>query len=152
MKTTNYKLLAISFFAVIIVAVFGSLFTQTNTSWYQENKPSITPQNYVFPIAWTTLYILIALSIYFAFTKANKKQKSKLILLFASNLILNAVWTPLYFALKNPVLAFIDIILILITTILLIKYIYKINKKSSYLLIPYLLWLGFATILNYLSI
>jgi tryptophan-rich sensory protein len=65
---------------------------------------------------------------------------------------LNILWSAIYFGLKNPLFAFIEIILLLISIIVMIKTSYKINKTSAHLLIPYLLWVGFAAILNFLSI
>ena len=73
-------------------------------------------------------------------------------LVFGINFILNIFWSVLYFGLKNPGLAFIEIILLEISIIAMIILTYKISKKSSYLLIPYFLWVAFASLLNFLSI
>lgn len=148
----NIKVLIISLILVYFVAFIGSLFTSADSQYYKEIKPNITPPNYVFPIVWNILYFLIAISLYLTWINAKKQEKSKTALIFAINLILNAFWTFLYFTLKNPLAAFIDIIFIWITIILMIRITYKINKTASYLLIPYLLWVSFAIILNYLSI
>jgi len=150
----NWGVLLTSFLIVFSVAFIGNLGNSgvTDGTYYQEIKPSITPPNYVFPIAWTILYILIALSIYFTFKNKKLKQKNKLVLLLGINLLLNMIWTHFYFAMKNPALAFVDIILLDISLIYLILTLRKTNKTSSYLLYPYLIWILFATILNFLSI
>lgn len=134
----------------LLPGIIGSIFTKDNvqSDWYQLNKPSFTPPNYVFPIVWTTLYLLIGISLYLAWTSAKKTQKGKLAKLFALNLILNLFWTPLFFLLQNPILSLIDMYLLIISTIWLIIFIYKINKTSSLILIPYLIWITFASFLN----
>jgi tryptophan-rich sensory protein len=125
---------------------------QTESSWYQQIKPSITPPNFVFPIVWTILFILIGISIYLSLTSAKKKAKNKILFWFIVNLILNSVWTLFYFNLHNPLLALVDLILIIVTIVYIIILTHKSNKLSSYLLVPYLLWVSFAGVLNFLSI
>lgn len=148
----NWKVLAAAFIAVIAAGAIGSLFTNAATSdWYQSIKPAITPPNYVFPIVWTALYALIALSIYLSWTNAKGKSEKMLLLRgFTANLILNALWSILFFGMKNPMLALADLILLWVSIIFLIKTCWKINKLSAWLLLPYVLWVTFAGLLNYL--
>ncbi len=154
-KKFNWKTLLVSFLIVFAVAFVGSLFTSSNTdsAWYESIKPEITPPNLVFPIVWNILFILIALSLYFAWTNSkNKKDKKRIIIVFGINFILNILWSILYFGLKNPFAALIEIFF-LWTSIMIMAYTaYNINRISGYLLIPYLLWVSFAIILNYLSV
>jgi len=151
MKKINWKVLIASFVLVFLIAAIGSTFTSSsvNSSWYSDNKPSFTPPSWVFGPAWTILYILIAFSLYFAWIKANSKQKKKLSLIFGINLVLNAAWSWLFFGLQNPVLAFFDILLILSTIVAMIIVTREISIKSAWLLLPYLLWVCFATLLNF---
>ncbi len=153
-KNINWKVLFICLAIVYLVAFIGSLFTSSavGTEWYQSIKPSITPPSYVFPIVWNALFFLIAVSLYLAWTSSNKKQKPKIALVFIVNFILNILWSVLYFGAKSPISAFVEIILLWISIFMMLVVTYKINKKSCYLLIPYLLWVSFAIILNYLSI
>ncbi|MBI2628715.1 tryptophan-rich sensory protein [Candidatus Pacearchaeota archaeon] len=154
-KKINWPVLIISFISVAITAFIGSLFTSTevNSVWYNSIKPSITPPSWVFPIAWTILYILVAFSIYYAWTSSkNIKQKKVIGILFAVNLYFNILWSIIYFGQQNIKLALIDAIFIWISIAVLIVNTYKLSKKSAYLLIPYLIWVSFAIILNYLSI
>ena len=150
----NWKILISSLLIVYAVAFIGSIFTSQNTDseWYQSIKPDITPPNWVFPIVWNILFFLIALSLYFAWINAKNPQKKKIALVFGINFILNILWSVFYFGMQNPLIAFIEIIFVLISILSMIFTTYKINKTSSYLLIPYLLWVGFASVLNYLSI
>lgn len=154
MKKINWKVLIISLLIVYGIALIGGLFTSGNTSgeWYESIKPSITPPNWVFPIVWNILFFLIALSLYFAWINAKKKDKKNIIIVFGINFLLNILWSVLYFGLKTPLYAFIEILIFWISIISMIYVTYKIDKKAAYLLIPYLLWVSFAIILNYLSI
>ena len=152
MKKINWKILISCLIVVYLVAFIGSIFTSqnTNSEWYLSIRPSITPPSYVFPIVWNILFFLIALSLYLCWTSSIKK--STIILFFGLNFFFNILWSVFYFSLKNPLFAFLDILLLLLSTLLLLKLSYKLNKKAFYLVIPYFLWLVFATILNYLSI
>ncbi len=144
-----------SFLIVFAVAFIGSLFTSpnTDTEWYNSIKPDLTPPNWIFPIVWNILFVLIALSLYFAWTNSkNKKNKKIIISVFGINFILNILWSVLYFGLKNPFAGLIEIFFLWISIMFMIYTTKKINKISAYLLIPYLLWVSFAIILNYLSV
>lgn len=149
-KKVNWKVLIISLIIVYLVALLGSLFTSANTDWYQSIKPAITPPNWIFPIVWNILFFLIALSLYFAWIKSNKKQKKKIIIIFGINFFLNILWSILFFTMKNPFASFFELLFLLLSIKLMIIITWKINKISSYLLLPYLLWVTFAGILNYL--
>jgi translocator protein len=142
------------FLIVILIAfspgIIGSFFTgAVDSEWYRENRPDFTPPNYVFPIAWTILYLLIGLSLYFAWTSSNKAQKKNISMIYGINLAANAAWTPVFFALQMPLTALFILLVILVTTAIAIYYTHKINKTSPCLLIPYFLWLVFAGVLNY---
>jgi len=144
----NWKLLVIAFVIVHLAAFVGSQFTDTG-NWYESVRPGITPPNYVFPTVWTILFILISISFYFILVSKGK-WRNKAIMIFTLNIILNGLWSYLFFGLHNPIIAFYDLILLWITILLMIYTSYKLNKIASYLLIPYLLWVSFAGILNYL--
>ena len=147
----NWKVLSISFGLVILISMFGSQFTDTS-GWYESIKPNITPPNFVFPIVWTVLYLLIALAIYFIWIESKRQDKLCIILVFGVNLICNALWSYLFFELKNPLYGFYDIILMWFSIIIMLILSWRISKKAFCLLIPYLLWVSFAGILNYLMI
>ncbi|MFW6226437.1 MAG: TspO/MBR family protein [bacterium] len=145
----NYKVLIASLVVVYFIGFAGGLFTDTG-DWYDSIKPEITPPGYVFAIVWNILFFLIAISIYTSYVKGSKEQKLIVLMLFGINLLLNFLWSVIFFGMQNPVLAFYELILFGISIISLIYYNYKINKFSSYLLIPYLIWICFAGYLNYL--
>jgi len=149
------KVFVYSILIVYIVAIIGGGFTSksTNSEWYQSIRPSITPPNYVFSIVWNILFILIACSMYFSWINAkNIKIKKNIAFLFGINFVLNILWSVFYFGMRNPFLAFFGLIFLWASILFLIIGLYKISKKASYLLMPYILWVSFAGILNYLSI
>jgi len=155
-KKRQNKLLifAICIILTYFVGFIGSIFTSegASSSWYQSIKPSITPPSYVFLIVWNILFFLIALSLYFAWISSNPKQKIEVGIIFAVNFILNISWSIIYFSLKNPLFALINIFAIIISIIAIMITVKRIDIKSYYLLYPYLIWICFATLLNYLSI
>lgn len=144
----------VSLLVVYLVAYLGSMFTSKSveSEWYQTIKPSITPPNYIFPIVWNVLFFLIALSLYFAWTGSSKKEKRNIILVYGINFILNVLWSILYFGLQNPLIAFFEIIILWLSIFVITSVTWMIDRKASYLLIPYLLWVGFAIVLNFMSI
>lgn len=145
-------ILILCFLFVYLFAFIGSAFTSTSvdSEWYQSVKSNLTPPNWVFPVVWNILFFLIALSLFFAWTKSSKKQKTRIAIIFGANLLLNVLWSFSFFFLQNPTLAFVDLILLEFSIITMIFITKKIEKKSAWLLVPYLLWVGFAGILNYL--
>lgn len=140
----NIPLLFLSIGLCLGAGVLGSFFTfSAIPDWYVAlNKPFFSPPNWIFGPVWTILYILMGISLYLVWTK--KKVPS----VFWAQLFLNAIWSIIFFGMKNPGLAFIDILALWIAIILTIKSFYPISKTSSYLLIPYLVWVSFASLLN----
>ncbi|MEK6859244.1 MAG: TspO/MBR family protein [Nanoarchaeota archaeon] len=149
LSKVRWKLFIACLIIVFVVAGIGSAYTQID-SWYESVKPSITPPNWVFPVVWTVLFYFIAVSMYYNWLGANKRKKSKLIWYYGINFFLNILWSILFFTLHKPAYAFFEIILLLISIAHLIVFSWKIKKEASYFLIPYLIWVGFASILNYL--
>ena len=153
----NYKKLLISLLLPQLVGLLGSLFTVPAIStWYITlNKPVFSPPNWVFGPAWVLLYILMGISIYLVWNSRKeipeKRTDYKKVSLwfFGLQLFFNGIWSIIFFGLKNPAWAFVDIIVIWSMIILLMFRFWKINKWATYLLIPYLLWVSFASCLNY---
>lgn len=129
--------------------VFGSFFTVSSIpTWYATlNKPVFSPPNWVFGPAWTILYILMGISLYLVWTSKGKLKQNAFNLFFAQ-LGLNVLWSIFFFGMKNPTLALVDIVALWIAIFLTIKSFYRINRLAGNLLIPYLLWVSFAAVLN----
>ncbi|MBU0660874.1 tryptophan-rich sensory protein [Patescibacteria group bacterium] len=134
----------------LLIGFGGSFFTVSSiNSWYSTiNKPFFNPPNWIFSPVWTTLFILIGISFYLVWQKDFGKNKKQILAIYFTQLAFNFFWSIFFFALQNPLLAFIEIIILWILIFLNIKVFYKIDKRAGYLLIPYLLWVSFASILN----
>jgi tryptophan-rich sensory protein len=119
-------------------------------NWYSQLiKPSWAPPSWLFGPVWTVLYAIIAVTFGTVFYKAFTKQIPWIVALpFALNLFFNFIFTPIQFGLKNNLLASIDILLVLGTLIWAMVAIYPHMKWITYIQIPYLLWVSFATVLQ----
>lgn len=128
----------------------GSFFTVSSIpTWYAElNKPDFSPPNWVFAPAWLTLYLLMGIALYLNWIKKDKVAKHNVRLFFV-HLFFNAIWSPIFFGARNLGLALVAIILIWILIVEMIRRFWSVNRVSSLLLIPYLLWVSFATLLNF---
>jgi tryptophan-rich sensory protein len=146
-----YKLI-LSILICQLAGLIGVFFTSPVIStWYSSIvKPTFNPPNWVFGPVWTTLYTLIGISLYLVIKDGIDSQgKKKALFVFSIHLILNSLWSILFFGMKNPFLAFIEIIILwgmIVYTMVLFK---NIDKRTIYLLTPYLLWVSFAALLNF---
>lgn len=151
MKNTLKFIIAIA--APLAIGALGSYFTISEIkSWYQTiNKPSFNPPNYVFGPVWTILYILLGISFFFIWQNntATSKLKTTAIALFIAQLVLNFLWSVLFFNQHQIGWALVDIVLLWLSILLMIKSFAKINTKSAWLLVPYISWVSFAMYLNY---
>ena len=140
--------LIISIFLPFLASVIGGFFTTSSVStWYLDLiKPSFNPPSWVFGPVWTLLYLLMGVSLYLVWIKKFDKNAFTF---FGIQLGLNALWSFLFFGIKFPSFAFIEIIFLWVAILITIIYFYRINKTSAYLLIPYILWVSFAAILNF---
>lgn len=139
-------------FVCEMAGIIGSFFTRASVkSWFVLlNKPSFNPPSWVFGPVWTILYFMMGISAFLIFQKLNENSLAKIsLIIFFVHLVFNMTWSLAFFGLQNPFLAFVNIIVLLIFIVVLIFLFYKIDKTASYLLIPYLLWTSFATILNF---
>lgn len=120
-----------------------------NSIWYSTlTKPFLTPPAWVFTPAWIFLYITILAALLIFTTKRTREGKIKGYVFFIIQLLLNLAWSPVFFVLQNPALALVVILLMDLFVVLTIKEFYKISKFAAYILIPYLIWILFATYLN----
>lgn len=142
--------LIISLLLPQLTGFIGSYFTiQAIPTWYATlNKPSFSPPNWLFGPVWLTLYLMMGVALYLNWIKKSKLAKCN-VRLFFIHLFFNAIWTPIFFGAKNTLLALYIIIMIWLFIVTMIFKFWKVNKVSSLLLVPYLLWVSFASILNY---
>jgi len=133
-----------------LAGAIGALFTvKAIPTWYMYlNKPSFSPPNWIFGPAWLTLYLLMGVAVYLNWIKKTKQAKFN-VRLFFIHLFFNFIWTPVFFGAKNPLFALFIIILIWLFIITMIIKFWNVNKLSSLLLVPYLFWVTFASLLNF---
>lgn len=122
---------------------------QDSLWYYSLNKSPITPPAEVFPIAWTILYVMIALSIFFYAKDGLRQEKVIPLVVFSIQIILNLLWSPVFFDSHDIKLAFIIILLLIVFVLANIILFYRTSRISAYLLIPYFIWLIFAAYLNF---
>jgi tryptophan-rich sensory protein len=135
--------------ATLAAAAFGSQFTPD--AWYSSlNKPPLHPPGWVFGPVWTVLYCLMAVAAGLVWSQAGWKRASGAMILFFSQLILNAAWSPLFFGLKSPGLALVDIVLLECAILATMISFFRLRPLSGWLLVPYLAWVTFATYLNFM--
>jgi len=142
--------LIISILIPFLASIIGGFFTANSIStWYSTlNKPFFNPPSWIFGPVWTLLYLFMGIALFLVWTSKSKNKKYAYVF-FGIQIFLNALWSILFFGLQNPLFAFIEIILLWIFILLTIIYFYRIHKKTIYLLIPYILWVSFAAVLNY---
>ena len=147
----KYTKILLSILQPLLIWYVWSYFTiKSVDSWYTTlNKPFFNPLSWVFWPVWTILYIMIWISFYLIWKKGFWKNKTKIIFIYYLQLFLNLLWSFSFFYLENPLAWLINIIILLIVIIFNIKIFYKRSKKSWILLIPYFLWVSFASILNF---
>ncbi len=155
-KITLTDLLRCSLFILIcnLVGYFSHIFQYNSLrAWYPIlEKSKLTPPNFVFPIVWTILFVLIGISTCISYKNANKENKVFVLFIFIMQLLFSFLWIILFFWLRNPLMGFVEILFFLYIIIKMMS-IYKNSSLIGYLLLyPYLLWVSFAAYLNLIII
>jgi len=144
--------LIISIAIPLAIGALGSFFTIPGVKgWYQTiNKPAWNPPNWIFAPVWTTLYVLMGIALYLVWKSGNSnKAKTIPLSFFTMQLGLNFLWSFIFFNQHQIGWALVDIILLWVFILLTIFSFSNINKTASWLLVPYIVWVSFAMILNY---
>jgi tryptophan-rich sensory protein len=134
------------------IGFLGQLATQASIEdWFSSlNKPWFNPPDWIFGPVWTVLYILMGISAGIVWNKGFYHKWVKVALYhFAFQLLLNGFWSLLFFGLKEPFLALLDIIVLFVVLLFTIKWFKVVNETAGYLLIPYAVWVLFAAVLNF---
>lgn len=140
--------LAVSLLAVAVTAAVGALATNSGQQYGQLRQPSWAPPSWLFGPVWTTLYVLMAVAAWLVWRSGPIADTRGALSAYAAQLVLNAIWTPLFFGLGWRGVAFIDIAIlwaILVTTVVLF---FRRRTLAGWLLVPYLAWTTFALCLN----
>ena len=175
MKFSRTSKFIISILICQLAGVVGSIFTiPAIITWYADlKKPSISPPNWIFSPVWIFLFFLMGVSLYIVWDKnwkvnvSGKEKKNfwnrfskklwigswreeNVISIFILQLVLNVWWSVIFFGLKSPAGAFFEIIALWFAILYTIVNFYRISKTAAYLLVPYILWVSFAAVLNFL--
>lgn len=147
MKKINFKKAFIYVLTTFLIGNIFSLFINSKDYYTKLNKEPNVP-SIVFPIVWTILYLIMSISVYII-SQSVDIDKKKAIKIYYLQLIINSLWTLIFFEFHLYILSFIWIILIIVLSLIMIIKFYKINKVAGIINIPYLLWLLFALYLNF---
>jgi len=143
----NLKKLLISIAIPLILGAVVGFITSGSGNYSTYNLPSFAPPGYLFPIVWSILYILMGISSYIVY-ESNSFYRNKALDIYKKQLIVNLLWSFIFFVFNLKTLAFLWIVLLIVLVIMMIRYFYLISKTAGLIQIPYLLWLIFAAILN----
>lgn len=153
----NLLKLVISVAVCLSAGFIGSIFTTPSIpGWYASlAKPSFNPPSWIFGPVWTILFILMGVSFYIVWKSEARnvvKRKAKRIAysVFCLQFVLNILWSFLFFYMQCPLCAFVEIILLWFVIMATIIIFWKVSKSAAYLLIPYICWVSFATLLNFM--
>jgi len=157
MKINNTFKLIIAIVVSELAGIIGSIFTTPSIAgWYAGIvKPALNPPAWVFGPVWTTLFALMGISaflIWSSYAKATEDKKKGIrlaLILFGIQLVLNTLWSIIFFGLHSPGGALIEIVFLWLAILATIIAFYKISKPAAWLLVPYILWVSFAMYLNY---
>lgn len=144
----NWKRLIIITIITFVVGSFFSWFTMNNMDTFKELEKPVNVPAILFPIVWSILYLLMSISCYII-TRSNNERKGKALIWYGIQLVINSLWSLIFFGFGAYLFAFIWIILLLITVVIMIAKFYNIDKLAAYINIPYILWIIFAGYLNF---
>ena len=151
MKGSNILKLVVSILLCQCAGIVGSVFTAPAIpNWYAAlQKPAFTPPNWLFAPAWITLYLLMGIAAFLVWRVGlDDRRVRAALMIFLIQLVLNALWSVAFFGLQSPLYGFIVIILLWFAILLTILSFARISRLASWLLVPYILWVSFASVLN----
>jgi len=146
----NWVLLISLIIVCNLIGAIGAIWTSSDGAWYKGiNKPSFNPPSWIFGPVWSLLFTLMGISLYLVWTSPLSNIKLIALTLFVIQFFLNVAWSYLFFGINKPLWSFVEILILIVFILATIIYFFKVNKISGYLLIPYILWVSFASFLNY---
>jgi benzodiazapine receptor len=151
MKQRDIWKLVVSIVACLAAGAIGSVFTRSAIpTWYAAlEKPPFNPPNWLFAPVWTFLYILMGIAAFLVWRKGlGNRQVRAALIVFLIQLILNALWSVVFFGLESPLFGLIVISILWVVILVTVIQFFKISRAASVLLWPYLLWVTFAAVLN----
>ena len=151
MKIKDILKLGISIVLCQLAGFLGSLFTTSAIpTWYETlDKPFFTPPNWIFSPVWISLFILMGISLFVVWRRQDHPRFKTALIFFFVQLILNIFWSAAFFGLRFFLIGLIDIVLLWVAILLTIQHFLRISKMAGLLLLPYILWVSFAVVLNF---
>ncbi len=136
----------------MLVGLVAAYFTQSSVNtWYTTlQKPSFNPPNWVFAPVWTSLYAMMGIALFLVWSRgANTPQRSTALGFFFAQLFFNGLWSFAFFMMQSPLAGLVVISILFLLIVFTILIFFRISGWAAVLLFPYLLWVGFASMLNY---
>ena len=150
-KSRDIIKLVISIVACQCAGIIGSIFTTPAIpTWYAAlEKPPFAPPNWLFAPAWITLYLLMAIAAFLIWRKGlEQKEVKSALIIFLAQLVLNVLWSVVFFGLQSPLYGVVVIVALWVVILLTILRFFKLSTAAGALLLPYILWVSFAAVLN----
>ena len=148
-KSQIFKLLASLALPLGLGSIAGLFTADAILGWYETlNRPSFNPPNWLFGPVWTTLYLIMGISLFLIWKQNSSKERNVAIFIFLIQMMLNFCWSFIFFYFNMVGFALVEIILLWITIVMMLVLFFRVKPITAYLNIPYLLWVTFATILN----
>ena len=144
------QILALIGWLVLCFAASGTAVFVSTGGWYaQLQKPSWNPPAWIFGPVWTVLYIMMAVAAWMVWRAGGWRRQRRALGLFLGQWLLNALWTPLFFGLHQPLLAFVEIVALWVVLVATVIAFGRVRRAAAVLLLPYLAWVSFAAVLNF---
>lgn len=148
-RTDTIKLIAAVALTVVLGAVGGLVTAPEIPVWYAGlYKPSFNPPSWLFAPVWTTLYVLMGISLFLIWKQPVSKERNKAILFFISQFILNMAWSFIFFGMHETGWALVEMMILWLAILLTIFSFGKFSRIAAWLLVPYIVWVSFAMLLN----
>jgi len=151
MRIRDIWKLVVSIIACLAAGAIGSIFTrQAIPTWYATlEKPAFNPPNWLFAPVWTLLYLLMGVAAFLVWRKGLENRQVRIALIvFLVQLVLNALWSVVFFGLESPLYGMVVIVALWVVILFTVLKFYRISLAASVLMWPYLLWVTFAAVLN----
>jgi translocator protein len=150
MKRSDWiKLITATLLCVLLGSVGGLVTVAEIPAWYASlNKPSFNPPNWIFGPVWSTLYVVMGISVYLIWKQPVSKERNRALQLFILQFVFNFCWSFIFFGLHATGWAFIEMIALWLLILLTIFHFAKYSKTAAWLLVPYISWVSFALLLN----
>ena len=150
-KMNNSKKTLAFFLAItLVVGLLAGYLIYDHVDFYDTlNKPAASPPKWLFPIVWNILYVIMSVAVNMVYSSGNAEIKRHALILYGIQLGLNFLWPILFFRFESLLLALYDIAALWVVLLVIVIYFAKYNKYASILFIPYLLWVSYASYLNF---